>query len=79
MNPIDDKSIQKTLKIDARGIGIPAGAASIFIERAMKDARKSLKHKSLITEKDLTRALVKELKKYNADLAYVYKNRGRII
>ncbi len=79
MNSIDTKSIQKTLKIDARGLGIPSGAADAFIERTIKDACKSLQHKSLITEKDLTRALVKELRKYNPDLAYVYQNRDKII
>lgn len=79
MKDFDEKSIIKDLKINAHGIGIPSGAAEIFAERAVKDAKKTLKDKSIITEKDLERALVKELKKYNKDLAYVYQNHDTII
>ena len=45
----------------------------------MKDAKKALKNRSIITEKDLNRVILKELKKYHADLAYVYENRDKII
>ena len=49
------------------------------VEGKIKDAKKTLKNKSIITEKDLERAITKELKKYHADLAYVYQNRDTII
>ena len=75
----DEKELTKSLKIDAKGVGIPIGAAEVFIKNAIKDAKKSFKSKKLITNKDLERALSSELKKYNADLAYVYKNRSKII
>jgi len=73
------KSLQKSLKIDARAIGIPVGAAEVFITRTIDSVQKQLKSKGLITDKDLERLITKELKKYNADLAYVYKNRDKII
>ena len=76
---LDEKAITKELKIHAKAVGIPIGAAEIFIERTIKDAKKSFKSKKIITNKDLERALSRELKKYNADLAYVYKNRDKII
>ena len=79
MEEIDPTNISKDLKIHAKGLGIPPGAANSFIERALKAALKSLHSKTLITEKDLQRTLVKELKKYNADLAYVYENHDKII
>ena len=79
MKDFDATEITKNLKIDAFGIGIPEGAAETFVERTMKDAKKSLKNRSIITEKDLNRVILKELKKYNADLAYVYENRDKII
>ena len=80
MNDIfDEKHLTKELKIDARAIGIPAGAADSFIEATIKSAKKSLKSKSIITKKDLIRTVVKELQKYHPDLAYVYKNRDKII
>ena len=75
----NEKALKKLLKTDAKALGIPSGAADIFIERTLKSVEKSLKEKELITESDLTRLVVRELKKYHADLAYVYQNRGKII
>lgn len=75
----DDKKLEKELKIHARAIGIPTGAAKAFVDETMKAVKKSLKNKKLITNKDLERIVAKELKKYNSDLAYVYKNRDKII
>lgn len=79
MDITSDKNLIKNLKIDAKAVGIPAGAAEIFIEKSLQAAAKTLKNKKIITEKDLERAITKELKKYNADLAYVYENRDKII
>jgi transcriptional regulator NrdR family protein len=79
MKDYDETEIIKELKIDARAVGIPEGAAEAFIERTMKEVKKALKNHSIITEKDLNRTILKELKKYNADLAYVYENRDKII
>ena len=36
-------------------------------------------HDGCYVEKDLERAIARELKKYNADFAYVYENRDKII
>ena len=79
MRDFDENEISHNLKIDAHAVGIPEGAAETFIERTIKDAKKSLKNRSIITESDLHRAILKELKKYHADLAYVYENRDKII
>ena len=79
MASFDENEIRKTLKIDARAIGIPSGAAEAFIDRALKSAKQTLKHKTIITENDLERTIAKELKKYNADFAYVFENRDKII
>lgn len=75
----DPKQLKKTLKIDAIGVGIPSGAADAFIKATLTSVEKSLASKKIITENDLERVVTKELKKYNADLAYVYKNRGKIV
>lgn len=75
----NEKDLKKLLKTDAKALGIPSGAAEIFIERTLKSVEKSLKSKDLITESDLTRLVVRELKKYHADLAYVYQNRDKIV
>lgn len=71
--------LKKELKIDAKALNIPPGAAQIFIDKVLAGTDKALKSKKIITEDDLTRIVVKELKKYHADLAYVYKNRDKIV
>ena len=76
---LDLKTVIKNLKIDARGLGIPSGAAEVFIDKSVQAAEKSLRSKKIITEKSLKVAIAKELKKYNADFAYVYENRDKII
>ena len=79
MTTFNENSLRKELKIDARALGIPAGAAESFINETIKSTLKTLKEKSIITNNDLKRIVYKELKKYHADLAYVYKNRDKII
>lgn len=79
MQDFDLQTITENLKIDARGLGIPDGAAEIFINHTLKNLKKTLKSKSLITENDLNRFIAKELKKYHTDFAYVYQNRDTII
>lgn len=73
------KQLQKTLKFHARALDIPPGAAEDFINRAITSASASLQNKSTITDQDLKRAIVKELKKYHQDLAYVYEIYDTII
>ncbi|MBQ2643338.1 hypothetical protein IJG11_00250 [Candidatus Saccharibacteria bacterium] len=79
MEITNNKTLIKNLKTDAKAIGIPTGAAEIFINKSLAAAQKSLKSKKIITEKDLKLAIVKELKKYNTDFAYVYENHDKII
>lgn len=75
----DESLLKKQLKVDAKAVGIPIGAADIFITKTIEDAKKTLKSKKIITQNDLERAVLRELKKYNADLAYVFNNRDKII
>lgn len=79
MNTFDENSLKRELLRDARALKIPVGAAESFVSETLKSVKKSLKNKTTITENDLKRLVSKELKKYHADLAYVYKNRDKII
>ena len=79
MENFNEKNLQKNLLIDAKAIGIPSGSAAIFVDKTLESVKKQLKNKTVITNKDLERLIAKELKKYNADLAYIYKNRDKII
>lgn len=74
-----ESTIIQELKVDAKALGIPSGAADVFIEKSLAAAKKSIKAKKIITMHDLERAIYRELKKYNGDLAYVFQNRDKII
>ena len=63
----NEKKLTKSLKLDAAGLGIPSGAADDFIAHTVKSVKKALQTKKIITEQDLKRAVVKELKKYHDD------------
>ena len=79
---MDEATIKKTtreLKINMKALGIPSGSAEIFTEKIINSVQKSLKSKNIITEQDLNRLIAVEAKKYNADLAYVYKIHDKII
>lgn len=71
--------IKKELKTNAQALDIPSGSADIFIEKIIKSLPKTLGSSKIITDQDLNRALIKEIKKYHADLAYVYENHDKII
>ena len=79
MKEFNEKELISELKVDAKAIGIPSGAAEVFIEKTASGVKKRLKNKRIITSDDLMRAVVAELNIYNTDLAYVYQNRDKII
>ena len=79
MDEKTEKSLKKELKLHAKALGIPEGSAEIFINETIKSVKKSFKGKSIVTAADLDRAIIKSLKKYNKDFAYVYQNRDTII
>ena len=79
MKEFNEAELKKDLMLEAKALDIPVGSAEIFIKHTIRDAKKSLKNKKIITKADLERAVTRELKKYNQDLAYVYANRDKII
>ena len=79
MDEKDLQSLKTELRLHAKALQIPSGAADDFINATIKSVEKTFKNKSIITSADLTRAVSKELKKYHPDLAYVYENRDTII
>ncbi len=79
---IDDSTLEKItkeLKIHMKGLGIPSGSADAFAECIIKDLKKSVKGKTIITNIDLNRFIYTAAKKYNKDLAYVYKIHDKIV
>ena len=79
MDKKTEKALVQELKLHAKALGIPEGSAEIFINQTLESIKKFLKNKSIVTSSDLDRVIIKSLKKYNKDFAYVYQNRDTII
>ena len=76
---LEREAFAKQIICDAKGVGIPTGAARPMSEQIADKVLNWAKKRDAITEADLYRQLAKEAKKYNADLAYVYENHDKII
>lgn len=78
------KSVSKTLvakdiMFEARALGISVGAAEKFAEKVSEKVAKWAERREAVTEDDINAEIAKEINKYNKDLSFVYKNRGKII
>lgn len=73
------EKLKKEFMREAKAINLQAGAAAAIAEKTLDKAEKWAKERGLFTPEDLDRVIAKEVEKYNSDLAYVYKNRGKII
>lgn len=72
-------ALRRDLSLEAKSLGIPAGSADIFIDKTIAAVKKKIGSRKILTQLDLTRMVVSELKKYNSDFAYVYQNHDKII
>lgn len=74
-----EKELQKDLMRSAKVVGLSVGAAEIIVHKIVKKVAEHLAKRAIITTDDLNRFIAIEAEKYSKDLAYVYKNRGKII
>lgn len=73
------KVLKQDLLREARILNLHAGAVEMIVEKVAEKVQSDLAKKEIVTEYELTKLVVGELKKYNKDLAYVYANRDKII
>lgn len=64
---------------EAKVLAIPSGAAEAMAEKTAASVEKWVTKRATVTLDDIWRRVAAEAEKYNQDLAYVYKNRGKII
>ena len=75
----DKKQVVDAIMHEAKILDLQIGAVEDFAKQVAGQVEAWAKKRSAITKKDLDLRIAKELKKYHADLAYVFKNRGKII
>ena len=67
------------LKSESRSLGLPEKSVDSIIARVLKAVLTWLETRDIITKSDLERVVSCELDKYSPDLAFVYRNRNKII
>ncbi|MBQ6147423.1 hypothetical protein IJH66_02625 [Candidatus Saccharibacteria bacterium] len=73
------EDLAEELRRESRSLGLPAGSAEDVIKKVTEGVCLWLEERNIITKSDLERVVSRELDKYNADLAYIYRNRDKII
>ena len=76
---ISKKQFTTDILREARVLGLHRGSAEIIAERVYNEVRAWLDARGAVTKTDLNREIAKKIKKYHADLSYLYENRGKII
>lgn len=73
------KKLISDIMFEARVLGRHSGAAKIVAEKVADEVEKWAEKREFVTEDDIRRTASMKLKKYDEDLAYIYKNYGKII
>lgn len=71
--------IKNSVMLNARSINLPEGWAKQIATRVAKSVDEWIADKEIVTEGDLRKKIVSELKDLNPDLAYAYQNHDKII
>ena len=72
-------ALQKQILADAKSLGIAQGWAETIATKTTQHVDAWIKDRGTVTESDITRIAHQKLKQYSPDLAYIYKNRGKIL
>ena len=73
------KRLREDILREAKVLNLHTGAAEMIADKVVAAVEKWAKKRTAMTQEDLDGAVAREIEKYHADLAYVYKNRGKII
>ncbi|MBO7720389.1 hypothetical protein J6S35_02000 [Candidatus Saccharibacteria bacterium] len=73
------KQVVKDIMLEAKVLGISAGAGEKYAEKVADKIAKWAERREEVTQADIDAQIAKEVSRYSKDLAFVYKNRGKII
>lgn len=75
----DQARLKQDIIYEAKVLGLAESLSETIAESVAAKVAIWVEKRAAITMEDLNRRVAMELMKYNADLAYVYSNRGKII
>ena len=73
------KELREDILREAKILKIHSGFAELIVERVVFQVNDFLSKHKIVTKEEVEKIVIKELKKYNKDLAYIYHNRDKII
>ena len=74
-----EKQLISDLKKEAKALNLEQGAAELIAKEVTKKVSQWVADKMTITQSDLDRKIITEVKKYNKDLAFILGERNKII
>lgn len=75
----DERALREDLLRTAKVYGISKTTAEPIAKKIVEKVSERMSKRSVATVDDLNRFIAAEAEKFNKDLAYDYKNRGKII
>lgn len=72
-------ALEKELLKEARALKISKEESGKYVKKVAEKVTKWVEKRAGVTKADINRVVAKEVEKYNKDLAFIYKNRGKII
>lgn len=79
MKKFNRKKLHDEIMREARVLNMHTGAAKMMADKVVEKVGKWAEKRAEITKEDLNRVTAKALEEFDGDLAYVYKNRDKII
>jgi 2-phosphoglycerate kinase len=77
--PYSSSTLKRQILADAKALSIAEKWAETIATKTVKHVDVWIKDKGTVTEDDIVRVAHKKLKELNSDLAYIYKNRGKML
>lgn len=79
ISKLSPKKLKSEIIKEAKVLGIEKEISEEIATRTVEEIMKWREGRSMITSEDLNEKLSEVLKKYNKDLAYLFKNKDQII
>ena len=74
-----EKQLISDFKKEAKVLNLEQGAAELIAKEVTKKVSQWVANKKTITQSDLDRKIITEVRKYNKDLAFILGERNKII
>lgn len=75
----DEEKLKVEILAEAKRLHIAESTAEMMANKVVANVAKWVAKRATVTLDDINRRVALEMTKYNADLSYVYQNRGKII